>query len=105
MYLQEITEDVTHVHRQVKKNKSGYRTGSLLLCTIDMEDSVYCIDMYVAYFYAGDTSIIYLLYKLASLFMLKLYKFHVQTKITLNEQLNFVPGFLPKLASQITART
>lgn len=58
--------------------------------TTDPDDSVYYIDMYEAYFYdAGDTSIIYLLYTLAALFMFKLYKFHVQMKEEpLKEELN-----------------
>lgn len=78
MSLQEITHDVTRVYRKVKKKEEWL--SNLLLYTIDPDDSVYYIDMYEAYFYAGDTSIIYLLYTFAALFMFKLYKFHVQMK-------------------------
>lgn len=61
MSLQEITQGVTRVHTNVKKKTRAVIEQVLYFNTI--EDSVYCIEMYEAFF-SGDTSIIYLLYPL-----------------------------------------
>lgn len=85
MSLQEITQGVTRVHTNVKKKQERLSNKSPILYTINMEDSVYCIEMYEAFFFGGYQYYLFTL-PTPSLFMFKLYKFHVQIRIDLKER-------------------